>query len=286
MISIPKYLTIGIVGYNVRVGRGVSRFQERINMIVRDLSHLNVDLIIFPEYLGFDMVPISGLRNLIEDAASYYDNYIDIFRNASTKYNVYVLAGTTSEPIGKHYYNTAHIFTPTGEILKYRKIFLHRIDKDLGFREGREILLTRIKDVPIGVEICYDLGFSELTKIYALNGALGILSPAMAPGYGAYMWLRYCAHARAIEIQGFVALSTGTLKIPKVNISFYSKPSLLITTDYKEDGVLSEGKTIITASIDISKLQLIREKTMAPIIRDTKIDVINKLLDSARNMNE
>lgn len=277
-------ISIAAVGYNVRLGRGINRFRTRMRELVKRLSG-SARLIVFPEYLGMDMTDEDvRLDSLLGDTSAYYHEYIKIMAELSRNYNVYILGGTTVEPIGRHYYNTAHLFTPHGELVKYRKIHLHGMDKDIGFRPGNKPVTTEIDGVKMGLMICYDLGFPELARIYALDDAVGIIAPAQAPGYGAYNWLRYCGHARAIENQGFTVLSAGTLKGIPVKES-YGVPAILITTDYEKTGVLSEDKRIAVASINLERLNRIRMITPAPVLRDIRKELIINMLKYAEKIH-
>lgn len=276
-----KTISISAINYNIRIGRGPYRFKSRIEALIKSLALKNIDLIVLPEYLGFDITTKpSSIEGILSDVSSYYDRYQALFKGYATKFGIYILAGTMVEPIKRRYYNTAHLFTPQEQIIKYRKIHLHTMDIELGFKDGNEPVLTMIKGIPVGLEICYDLGFPELTRIYALSGALGILTPALAPGYGAYNWLRYCGHARAIETQGFLVLASGTLE--GMPIKTYGKPAILTTTDYEKTGVVAENEKIATGKIDINKLLIIREKTAAPILKNIKPNItktyLNKLI--------
>ena len=271
---------IAAIGYNVKIGRGKYRFRERVTSIVKRLAG-KARMIVFPEYLGMDMTDESvRLESLLDETAAYYQNYIQIFTELAVKYKTYILAGTTVEPRGRHYYNTSHLFAPSGEVIKYRKIHLHGMDKDVGFKPGTEPVIGEVDGVKIGLMVCYDLGFPELSRLYALRGALGIVAPAQAPGYGAYKWLRYCAHSRAIENQGFAVLAAGTLTGLPIKES-YGIPAILVTTDYEREGVLGEDKSIALASINIDRLLRIRAITPAPVLSDMRKELISSLLREA-----
>ncbi|PCN51110.1 hypothetical protein B6U99_00980 [Candidatus Geothermarchaeota archaeon ex4572_27] len=273
-------LTICAVNYEIRLGRGPHRFAERMRILARDAASSGAHLLVLPEYLTFEVSGEKRPERLIDEVLSFYDRYVSLFRELAGSVGIHILAGTTAEPVGRHYYNTAHLFTPTGDIIRYRKMHMHAIDRALGFRPGSEPRVASIGGVPVGIEVCYDLGFPELSKAYGLMGALGILAPAMAPSYGAYMWLRYCCQARAIEMQGFSVLATGVITEPGSGRP-YSMSAIMVTTDYKHDGVIAEGDSIVKGRVDIDRLLLVRSKTMAPVIRDTRADVCSLLTSLA-----
>jgi predicted amidohydrolase len=93
----------------------------------------------------------------------------------------------------------------------YRKI--HLFDVDVGgvaYREsaledaGEELVTAPVGDVELGMEICYDVRFPELSRILALRGARLITLPsAFTRPTGSGHW-EVLVRARAIENQVFV----------------------------------------------------------------------------------
>lgn len=278
MSELPAFITISAVSYDIKVGGGFKRLSKRTTLYAKQLISNGTELLVFPEYLGFEMASkLREVEDIAEEASSYYENYLEFFKELSKSLKIYILAGTTPEPHGRYYYNTAHFFTPYGEVIKYRKIHLHKLDSEWGFKAGSEPVIISVKGVKLGLEVCYDLGFPELTKIYTLSGALGIIVPSMAPGFGAYMWLRYCAHARAIEMQGFSILATGNIRGLPEGFKFVTKPVILTTTDYTSNGIIAEDSKIAFGKLNITRLIEVRNKTAAPVIKDMRTDLHLKL---------
>lgn len=65
--------------------------------------------------------------------------------------------------------------------------------------------LALLPDTRFGVAICYDSEFPEATRALAEAGALAILIPAYTATQRGFQRVRWCALARAVENQVFVA---------------------------------------------------------------------------------
>jgi deaminated glutathione amidase len=107
-------------------------------------------------------------------------------------------------------YNTAVAFSAAGELVAaYRK--LHLFDA-LGMREsdlvapGDDVVVTSLAGATVGLQICYDIRFPELTRALAVGGAsLVTVSAAWQAGlFKEEHWVTL-ARARAIENTVWVA---------------------------------------------------------------------------------
>jgi predicted amidohydrolase len=127
---------------------------------------------------------------------------------------IHLVAGSVAErlPGGDRLANTSVLLGPDGDQLAvYRKI--HLFDVDVGgvaYREsaledaGEELVTAPVGDVELGMEICYDVRFPELSRILALRGARLIALPsAFTRPTGSGHW-EVLVRARAIENQVFV----------------------------------------------------------------------------------
>ena len=119
------------------------------------------------------------------------------------KRGAYVLASGI-EAAGSKFYNTLIVASPSGKtIAKYSKIHPFQEEKDV-FRGGEEIVLLKVAGIKVGLAVCYDVRFPEITRKLAMEGAEIIFIPAAFPDPRSAHW-DTLVMARAIENQLYVA---------------------------------------------------------------------------------
>ena len=123
--------------------------------------------------------------------------------SVAEEYGAYTL-GTGIEKSDDKFYNTLVMAKPNGEVSgTYRKIHPFQEERDV-FKGGDEIVLFDCSGIKVGVQICYDIRFPEVTRKLALEGAELVLIPAAFPDPRSEHW-NTLVRARAIENQLYVA---------------------------------------------------------------------------------
>ena len=112
--------------------------------------------------------------------------------------------GTGIEKSEKKHYNTLVAAKPSGTVIgTYRKIHPFQEERDV-FDGGTSIVLMECGGIKVGVQICYDLRFPEISRRLALEGAEILVVPAAFPDPRHAHW-NTLVQARAIENQVYVA---------------------------------------------------------------------------------
>lgn len=119
------------------------------------------------------------------------------------KYEAYTV-GTGIEKSNGMFYNTLVAARPDGEVSgTYRKIHPFQEERDV-FKGGDYVAIFDCSGIKVGVQICYDIRFPEVTRKLALEGAELVLVPAAFPDPRSEHW-NTLVRARAIENQLYVA---------------------------------------------------------------------------------
>lgn len=112
---------------------------------------------------------------------------VNFLSDLAKENDIYLIGGSISELDQDRVYNTSYSFNRKGELIgKHRKMHLFDIDVDGGIRFMESDTLTAGEDTTvidteyckIGVAICYDVRFPELSRNMALEGAKVIVLPA------------------------------------------------------------------------------------------------------------
>jgi predicted amidohydrolase len=142
------------------------------------------DLVVVPEFFNNEYFPqYRDLRYM--DYAEPADGYTQTAMKAKAReHGIYVVSTIFEMACPGHYYDTAMLISPTGEIVgKYRKVHpaaLLSLEK-IYFRGGSEFRVFRIGEWRVGFSICYDNLFPESCRCLALNGAELIVAPYATP---------------------------------------------------------------------------------------------------------
>jgi predicted amidohydrolase len=228
--------------------------RRNVGFVISALERLHqqdVKLVILPELWAakFDKEKASELWLFSQET-------LRKISSLSKKYEM-VISGSIIEKEGSDYFNTAYITDASGkEIGKYRKIHLFSMaGEDNYFKCGQQKIVVNTGLGKLGVIICYDLRFPELTRSVALNGAEILLVPAQWPKARVKHW-RTLAIARAIENQLFVVACNRTGRDKKEEYPGHS----LIIDPWGE--VLAEGgeeEGFIVAEIDLDRVKSVRQ---------------------------
>lgn len=120
----------------------------------------------------------------------------------------------------------------------------------------------------IGVLICYDVEFPELARLQAEKGMKILLVPFWTDTINAYLRVRYCAQARAIENECFVAISGSVGNIPKVETMGiqYSQAAVFTPSDFSfpHDAIAAQAtpgvETTLITDLDMNQIKELRAK--------------------------
>lgn len=121
--------------------------------------------------------------------------------------------------------------------------------------------------------ICYDVEFPEAVRYLADAGAEILFVPFCTDNRQGYLRVRYCAQARAIENQIYVALAGNVGNLPDVaNMDVqYGQAAVLTPSDFAfaRDGIAAEAdaneETVLICDLDLHSLHASRSSgTVTP----------------------
>jgi predicted amidohydrolase len=93
--------------------------------------------------------------------------------------NVWLIPGSLYEKEGESVYNTTSVINNKGEVVsRYRKIYPF-LPYESGISAGSDIVTFDVPGGRIGVAICYDLWFPEVSRALVCDGAEVIIYPTL-----------------------------------------------------------------------------------------------------------
>ena len=179
----------------------VGRVEDNLNRMAGWLQAARkqaADLVCFPE------MNVTGYstRDKIKDSTETVPGLISQSILAmAAEYNIDILAGMAEQDIQGRVFASHLVVTPQDVAGIYRKIHIAPPEGHI-FTAGNTIPLFEIKGVKLGIQLCYDVHFPELSTRMALDGADVIFmphaSPRSTPQQKFTSWMRHLP-ARAFD---------------------------------------------------------------------------------------
>lgn len=150
---------------------------------IYECTQQGAELVILPEMF---MCPYSN-KDFPVYAEQAGEQTWKTLSDAAKNNGVFLIGGSMPERDGNQIFNTSFVFNPNGnEIARHRKIHLFDIDVKGGqsfkesdvFSAGDSITMFEAFGIKIGLCLCFDMRFPELSSIMTLNDAQMIVVPA------------------------------------------------------------------------------------------------------------
>ena len=254
--------------------------------MIKESKKQGADLAVLPEMFN---CPYEN-EKFIEYAEELNDSKTlsEIAKHAKEE-DIHVLAGSipeleiNDEDNSESIYNTAVLFDNKGKFLgKHRKMHLFDIDVKgkIYFKEsdtlsaGNEFTVIKTDLAKIGIGICYDIRFVELSRIMALEGAEILIFP------GAFNLTTGPAHwqmlfkSRALDNQVY-AIGVAPALDKDANYNSYGH-SIAVNPWGEVIEELSFDEELKIVEIDLDEISRIREEI--PVLKNRRTDLyeINK----------
>lgn len=285
-VSVEKSVVrMGLVQWQMRSYNGYDDLVEQIEYFVDCVSGYSADFLLFPEYVN---APLMAAYNHLSEAeairklAGYTGRLRDTFSELAISYNINIITGSMPEVRDDGLYNVGHLCKRNGEIEKYEKIHVTPDEvKAWGMNGGSRIQTFDTDAGRIGILICYDVEFPELTRLMALDGLDILFVPFMTDTQNGYSRVRNCAMARAIENECYVAVAGSVGNLPNVhNMDIQYGQSVVFTPcdfAFPTTGIKTEAtpntEMMLMADVDLDLLKELHEKGSVRILRDRRTDL-------------
>jgi predicted amidohydrolase len=260
---------------------------EQIEYFVDAVSAYKSDFILFPEFFN---APLMAKYNhlsepdAIRKLAEYTEDIRDRFMQLAISYNVNIITGSMPLVRDDKLFNVGYLCRRNGTYDVYEKIHVTPDEKKAWGLSGSDMLKVYETDCgKIGVLICYDVEFPELARILADQGMKILFVPFLTDTQNGYSRVRYCARARAIENECFVAMAGSVGNLPKVhnmNIQ-YAQSAVFTPCDFSfpTNGVKTEAtpntEMILVSDVDLDLLSELHTYGSVRNLKDRRTDVFD-----------
>jgi predicted amidohydrolase len=278
-------LRLGLVQWGMRPYDGWNDLTEQIEYFVDAVSGYRADFLLFPEYINAPLM--SEFNHLsepdaIRQLAGYTERMRDTFAEFAISYNGNIITGSMPEFKDDILHNIGYLCKRNGEVERYEKI--HPTPDEVkvwGMAGGSGIKTFETDAGKIGILICYDVEFPELSRLLALEGMDILFVPFLTDTQNGYSRVRNCAMSRAIENECYVAIAGSVGNLPKVhNMDISFAQSVVFTPcdfSFPTTGIKAEAtpntEMILIVDVDLDLLKELHEQGSVRILKDRRTDL-------------
>lgn len=276
---------LGLVQWQMRLYSSPEDIYEQMEYFVDAVSGYKSDFILFPEFFNAPLMAKynhlsepDAIRKLAEYTLDIRDHFIQL----AISYNINIITGSMPLMKGEKLYNVGYLCRRNGTWESYEKIHVTPDEvKAWGLSGSDKIKILETDCGKIGVLICYDVEFPELSRILADEGMKILFVPFLTDTQNGYSRVRYCARARAIENECYVAIAGSVGNLPKVhNMDIqYAQSAVFTPCDFSfpTNGIKSEAtpntEMILVADVDLDLLAELHTYGSVRNLKDRRTDL-------------
>jgi len=258
---------ICVVQYEMRKILSFDDFAQQCDFFVDIAHNYRADFIVFPEIFTLQLLsflPKEAAEKSVRRLATFTDQYIQLFQSLAIQYDINIVAGSHYTLENDNLYNIAYLFGRDGSIDKQYKLHVTPNERRWwGVTPGDELKIFKTDCGPVSIQICYDIEFPEISREATKRGATIFFTPFCTDERKGYLRVRYCAQARCVENQVYVAIAGTTGNIPSVeNIDISYAQSAIFSPsdfDFARDGIVAETspniETVVVGDVDLIALK-------------------------------
>lgn len=280
-----KIIRLGLIQWQMRLYADMDELMQQAEYFIDAVSAYRADFALFPEFFN---APLMAENNhlpeseAIRELAAHTPVIVQKFSELAISYNINVITGSMPEIRDNLLYNVGYLCHRDGTTERYEKLHVTPDEaKVWGMQGGTQIRTFDTDCGKIGVLICYDSEFPELSRILADDGMDILFVPFLTDTQNGYSRVRRCAQARAIENECYVAIAGSVGNLPKVNNMDiqYAQSAVFTPCDFSfpANGIKAEAtpntEMILIADVDIDLLRELNQFGSVRNLKDRRLDL-------------
>ncbi len=278
-------IRIGLVQWQMRPLANLDALFEQSEFFIDVVSGYGSDFALFPElFIAPLMADFNHLSeaDAIREIANYSEPIRKRFLEFAISYNINIITGSMPHLENGVLYNVGYLCKRDGTFEMYTKIHITPNEVQYwGMKGGSEIKTFDTDCGKIGIMICYDVEFPELSRLMSDQGMEILFVPFLTDTQNGYTRVKLCAQARAIENECYVAIAGCVGNLPKVNNMDiqYAQAAVFTPSDFAfpSNGVKAEAtpntEMTLIVDVDLDLLKKLHEHGSVRILKDRRHDL-------------
>lgn len=286
LINVEKsVIRLGLIQWQMRSLGNLEALFEQAEFFIDAVSGYGSDFALFPELFT---APLMADYNHLSEAeaikelAKYTDAIHKKMQEFAISYNINIITGSMPYLENGHVFNVGFLCRRDGTSEMYRKIHITPNEVFHWGITGGDTIQTFDTDCgKIGVVICYDVEFPELSRLMADQGMNILFVPFLTDTQNGYTRVKHCAQARAIENECYVAVAGCVGNLPKVNNMDiqYAQAAVFTPSDFAfpSNGIKAEAtpntEMTLIVDVDLDLLKELHEHGSVQTMKDRRHDL-------------
>lgn len=282
-------IRLGLVQWQMRHFKTIDTFYEQVEFFVNVMADYKSDFIMFPEFFNTPLLaPFNHLseRESMFKLAELTEQIKNKISELAIGYNINIIAGSMPLVENGDLFNVSYLLHRDGKIDEHRKIHITPNERKFyGMKGGSEIKVIDTDCGKVGLVICYDVEFPELPRILADQGMKILFVPYLTDTQNAYVRVRHCAAARAIENECYVAIAGCVGNLPGVNNMDiqYGQAAVFTPSDFAFPSNAVKGEatpnteTTLIVDVDLNLLKELHHYGAVRTMSDRRSDLYTTL---------
>jgi len=280
-----RMVRLGLIQWQMRPYANLDDVMQQAEFFIDAVSGYHSDFALFPEFF---IAPLMAEYNHLSEAeairelAKLTSVITQKFSELAISYNINIITGSMPEMKDNRLYNAGYLCRRDGSVARYEK--LHTTPDEVkvwGLEGGYDLQVFDTDSGKIGVLICYDVEFPELSRILADLGMEILFVPFLTDTQNGYSRVKNCARARAIENECYVAMAGCIGNLPKVhNMDINYAQSMVFTPcdfAFPAEGIKAEAtpntEMILIADVDLDLLRELNQFGNVRNLKDRRKDI-------------
>lgn len=280
-----RVVRLGLVQWQMRPYENLDDLMQQVEFFVDAVSGYRCDFALFPEFFN---APLMAKDNHLSEAAAirklaeHTDSIVKRFSELAISYNINIISGSMPEMKDGNLYNVGYLCRRDGSLARYEKLHVTPDEAKIwGLQGGSGLKCFDTDCGKIGILICYDSEFPELSRLLADEGMDILFVPFLTDTQNGFSRVRFCAQARAIENECFVAIAGSVGNLPNVhNMDIQYAQSMVFTPcdfAFPTNGIKAEAtpntEMILIADVDLDLLRELNQFGSVRNLKDRRKDV-------------
>jgi predicted amidohydrolase len=285
--TVKSIVRLGLIQWQMRPYKDLDELMQQVEYFIDSVSVYRSDFAVFPEFFNAPLMAEFnhlGEAEAIRGLAQFTEEITNRLSQFSISYNINIISGSMPEVVDDKLDNVGYLCRRDGSVERFEKLHITPDEARVwGMQHGNKLQTFDTDCGKIGILICYDAEFPELSRLLADEGMDILFVPFLTDTQNGYSRVRHCAQARAIENECYVAIAGSVGNLPNVdNMDIqYAQSAVFTPCDFSfpSSGIKAEATTntemILVADVDISLLRELHSFGAVKNLKDRRKDFYN-----------